>query len=77
MLRLRLQIEIIGDNGVAWSRHSDIIEGEDAEATRKMVNDLSDIKMFSFPYNGKLVFLNKVSLDRAVITVEELDEAST
>lgn len=76
MLRLRLSVVVMGNDGIAWSDTSNIIEGKDAEETRKMVNDFSDLKMFSYPSDGRMVFMNKHVLDRAIILVEELDEAT-
>ncbi len=75
MLRLRLKVEVMGPCPISyWD--SDIIEGEDAKEVREMINRLSDLKMFSFPCEGKMVFLNRGVLGKTVITVEELDETS-
>jgi len=75
MLRIKLKLEVVGPSRVVlWN--SDIIEGEDAKETQEMINNLSELKMFSFPCEGKMVFFNRGVLDQVVITVEELDETS-
>jgi len=74
---IKLQVEVIGDNSVAWCKHSGIISGEDAVAIREMINDISLLHQFSFPKpNGELVVLNNAVLQRTIITVEVIDETT-
>lgn len=71
-MKIRLQVEVIGDNSVAWCKHSGVIEGDDAA---NMIDGLTNpdphAGAFLFPKpNGEIVFLPKALMDRAVITLE-------
>lgn len=73
MLRLRLYVDVMTSPRISVWR-SDLIEGNDAEEVREMINNLSELKMFSFPCQGKMVFMNRGILEQAVITVEEFPD---
>lgn len=73
-MKIRLQVEIIGDNSVAWCEHSGTLEGEDAEVVQEMLNNVPQLEMFTFPkLNGDTVVLGRALLERTVITVKEIE----
>ena len=73
-MKLELQVEIIGDNSVAWGKRSGTIEGEDAEAIMDgLINPDPNAISFSFPKpNGEVVFISRQLMDSAIISVNEI-----
>lgn len=70
-MKIQLQVEIIGDNSVAWCKHSVWYTDHDAREMQEMVNNLSELKQLSFHKpNGELVVLGPELLKKAVVTVE-------
>lgn len=72
-MKIRLQVEIIGDNSVAWCKHSAVIEGEEAQRIINGLEDWDPDAALAFPKpNGEVVWLTPEILKRAIVTVEYL-----
>lgn len=69
-MKFKLEIEVLGEKGV---RTSGVIDGEHAKETQMLLNNLCDLKQFTFPDSrGNLVIMGRKAVERAIIVVHEI-----